>query len=165
MDIFKNIPYGVEEIITNRMIATVAISPAGALIPMLDTAAVAGIWSNMLYKIAEYHDVTLTGEECAKIITACGSSVMGYLCGSKTLNALLNFIPGVGTLGAMAGNVVFNGYYTYAIGKAFHLMLEDYDINGKTILEMARILIHLFVPVPSFGELKGIYEVMKDQIC
>lgn len=70
MDIFKNIPYGVQEIITNRMIATVAISPAGAVFPLLDTGAIVTIWGNMLYKIAEYHNVTLTKEECTKIITA-----------------------------------------------------------------------------------------------
>lgn len=164
MDIFKGIPYGIKEIITNRMIASVAISPTGALIPLLDTAAITAIWANMLYEIAKYHDVTLTTEECAKIITACGSSILGYLGGSKALNWLLNLIPGVGTLGAMAGNVIFNGYYTYAIGKAFHLMLEDYDINGKTIIEMAKILVHLFVPIPSVGELKEIFKVMKDQL-
>ena len=157
-------PYGIKEIITNRMIASVAISPTGALIPLLDTAAITAIWANMLYEIAKYHDVTLTTEECTKIITACGSSILGYLGGSKALNWLLNLIPGVGTLGAMAGNVIFNGYYTYAIGKAFHLMLEDYDINGKTIIEMAKILVRLFVPIPSVGELKEIFRVMKDQL-
>ena len=142
MDIFKGMPYGIKEIITNRMIASVAISPTGALIPLLDTAAITAIWAN----------------------TACGSSILGYLGGSKALNWLLNLIPGVGTLGAMAGNVIFNGYYTYAIGKAFHLMLEDYDINGKTIIEMAKILVRLFVPIPSVGELKEIFRVMKDQL-
>lgn len=157
-------PYGIEEIITNRMIASVAISPAGALIPLLDTAAITGIWANMLYQIAKYHDVTLTTEECTKIITACGSSILGYLGGSKVLNWLLNLIPGVGTLGAMAGNVIFNGYYTYAIGKAFHLMLEDYDINDKTIIEIAKILVRLFVPIPSLGELKEIFRIMKEQL-
>lgn len=157
-------PYGIEEIITNRMIASVAISPAGALIPLLDTAAITGIWANMLYQIAKYHDVTLTTEECTKIITACGSSILGYLGGSKALNWLLNLIPGVGTLGAMAGNVIFNGYYTYAIGKAFHLMLEDYDINDKTIIEIAKILVRLFVPIPSLGELKEIFRIMKEQL-
>ncbi len=164
MDIFKGIPYGIKEIITNRMIASVAISPTGALIPLLDTAAITAIWANMLYEIAKFHHVTLTPEECTKIITACGSSILGYLGGSKALNCLLNFIPGVGTLGAMAGNVIFNGYYTYAIGKAFHLMLEDYDINGKTIIEIAKILVRLFVPIPSLGELKEIFRVMKDQL-
>lgn len=164
MDLFKGMPYGIEEIITNRMIASVAISPAGALIPLLDTAAITGIWANMLYQIAKYHDVTLTTEECTKIITACGSSILGYLGGSKALNWLLNLIPGVGTLGAMAGNVIFNGYYTYAIGKAFHLMLEDYDINGKTVLEIAKILVRLFVPIPSVGELKEIFRIMKEQL-
>jgi uncharacterized protein (DUF697 family) len=164
MDIFKGMPYGIKEIITNRMIASVAISPTGALIPLLDTAAITAIWANMLYEIAKYHDVTLTTEECTKIITACGSSILGYLGGSKALNWLLNLIPGVGTLGAMAGNVIFNGYYTYAIGKAFHLMLEDYDINGKTIIEIAKILVRLFVPIPSVGELKEIFRVMKDQL-
>lgn len=164
MDIFKGMPYGIKEIITNRMIASVAISPTGTIIPLLDTAAITAIWANMLYEIAKYHDVTLTTEECTKIITACGSSILGYLGGSKALNWLLNLIPGVGTLGAMAGNVIFNGYYTYAIGKAFHLMLEDYDINGKTIIEMAKILVRLFVPIPSVGELKEIFRVMKDQL-
>lgn len=164
MDIFRGMPYGIKEIITNRMIASVAISPTGALIPLLDTAAITAIWANMLYEIAKYHDVTLTTEECTKIITACGSSILGYLGGSKALNWLLNLIPGVGTLGAMAGNVIFNGYYTYAIGKAFHLMLEDYDINGKTIIEIAKILVRLFVPIPSVGELKEIFRVMKDQL-
>lgn len=164
MDIFKGMPYGIKEIITNSMIASVAISPTGTLIPLLDTAAITAIWANMLYEIAKYHNVTLTSEECTKIITACGSSILGYLGGSKALNWLLNLIPGVGTLGAMAGNVIFNGYYTYAIGKAFHLMLEDYDINGKTIIEIAKILVRLFVPIPSVGELKEIFRVMKDQL-
>ena len=90
MDIFRGMPYGIEEIITNRMIASVAISPTGALIPLLDTAAITAIWANMLYEIAKYHDVTLTTEECTKIITACGSSILGYLGGSKALNWLLN---------------------------------------------------------------------------
>lgn len=164
MDIFKGMPYGIEEIITNRMIASVAISPTGALIPMLDTAAITGIWANMLYKIAKYHEVSLTTEECVKIIAACGSSILGYLSGSKLLNWLLNLIPGLGNLGAMAGNVVLNGYYTYAIGKAFHLMLEDYDINGKTVIEIAKILVRLFVPIPSLGELKEVFRIMKEQI-
>lgn len=164
MDIFKDMPYGIKEIITNRMIASVAISPAGALIPILDTGAIIAIWGNMLYEIAKYHNVTLTGAECIKIITACGSSILGYLSGSKALCWLLNLIPGLGTLGAMAGNVVLNGYYTYAIGKAFHFMLDDYDINGKTILEIARILIHLFVPIPSLSQLKEVFKIMKDNI-
>jgi uncharacterized protein (DUF697 family) len=165
MGIFDDMPYGIKEIITNRMIAAAGVSPAGALIPLLDTAAITGIWGNMLYEIAKYHDVTLTGEECTKIITATGSSILGYLGGSKALNWLLNFIPGVGTLGAMAGNVVFNGYYTFAIGTAFHQMLKDYDINGKTIYEIAKILVHLFVPIPSVGDLKEIYHIIKDHIA
>ena len=164
MKLFKNIPYSVQKIITDHMIGSVGISPAGALIPILDTGAIAIIWSDMLYEIAKYHNVTLTGAECTKIITACGSSVLGYLGGSKALCYLLNFIPGLTLWGAMAGNVLFNGYYTYAIGKAFHLMLEDYDINTRTIIEIAKILVRLFVPVPSLGELKEIFRVMKDQL-
>ena len=164
MNLFKGCPYGIEEIITNRMVASVAISPTGALIPLLDTAAITGIWANMLYEIGKYHNVTFTSEECTKIITSCGASILGYLGGSKTLCWLLNFIPGLGTLGAMAGNVVFNGYYTYAIGMDFHQMLKDYDINGKTIWEISKILINLFVPIPSLGKLKEIFTVMKNHL-
>ena len=60
MNLFKGCPYGIEEIITNRMVASVAISPTGALIPLLDTAAITGIWANMLYEIGKYqfhHDI------------------------------------------------------------------------------------------------------------
>lgn len=164
MKLFACVPYGVKETIVDSMVASVGISPLGAIIPILDTAAITGIWGNMLYKIAKYHHVSMTNSECAKIITACGSSVLGYLGGSKGLSFLLNFIPGLGTLGAMAGNIIFNGYYTYAIGKAFHEMLNDYDINSKTIKEIAGILIHLFVPVPSLSDLKEIYVLMKDNL-
>ena len=159
MDIFKGIPYGIKEIITNRMIATVCISPAGVLLPVLDTAAITAIWGNMLYEIAKYHNVTLTGPECTKIITACGSSILGYVGGSKTLCYLLNFVPGLTIWGAMAGNIIFNGYYTYAVGKAFHLMLVDYDINDKTVIEIAKILVRLFVPIPTISELKEIFKI------
>lgn len=164
MDLFKDCPDEIEEIIVNRMLASVAISPTGALIPLLDTAAITAIWADMLYEIGAFHNVTFTGEECTKIITSCGASILGYLGGSKILCWLLNLIPGLGTLGAMAGNVVFNGYYTYAIGMAFHQMLEDYDINGKTIWEISKILIHLFVPIPSLGKLKEIFAIMKNHL-
>ena len=43
-------------------------------------------------------------------------------------------------------------------------MLEDYDINDKTVIEIAKILVRLFVPMPSLGELKEIFRVMKDQL-
>ena len=164
MELFKSIPYGIEEIITNRMAASVLISPTGALIPLLDTGAIAAIWGNMIYEIAKYHNVTLTGEECTKILTACGSSIFAYLGGSKLLNWLLNFIPGLGTFGAMAGNVIFNGYYTYAVGKAFHMMQETEDINGKTAIEIAKILVRVFAPIPSLSELKEIFSLMKNQL-
>lgn len=146
------------------MVSSVSVSPAGIIFPLLDTTAIVAIWGNMLYKIAKYHKVTLTNEECAKIIAACGSSILGYLGGSKALTWMLNSIPVLGTLGAMAGNVVLNGYYTYAIGKAFHLMLEDYDINGKTVYEISRILVHIFVPIPSLGTIKEIFNIMKENI-
>ena len=31
-----------------------------------------------------------------------------------------------------------------------------YDINGKTIYEIAKILVHLFVPIPSVGDLNNL---------
>lgn len=64
----------------------------------------------------------------------------------------------------MAANVVLNGYYTYAIGKAFHLMLNDYDINGKTLLEIGKILQHVFVPIPSWSTVKEVYNIMKENL-
>ena len=79
MDIFKGMPYGIKEIITNRMIASVAISPTGAIIPLLDTAAITAIWANMLYEIAKYHDVTLTTEEWAEAQSHHQACREGYI--------------------------------------------------------------------------------------
>ncbi len=164
MDIFKDIPYGVEDIITRKIAGAVTIGPLGAFIPVVDAGAIAGIWGTMIYEIAQYHNVRLSAADCTNIITACGAAIMGYLGGSKALCFLLNFIPGLWGFGAMAGNAVFNGYYTYAVGKAFHEMVKDHNVNGKTIREIASILRQLFVPIPSLGQLKEIFNMLKDRL-
>ena len=78
----------------------------------------------MLYRIGDYYDVKLTEEECFKILLACGSSISAYLGGSKLLNWLLNLIPGIGTPGAVAGNVIFNAYFTYSAGDGLSSSVE-----------------------------------------
>ena len=117
-----------------------------------------------MFIIAKIHDVSLTESECVKSIAACGSSITAYLGGSKLLNWLLNLIPGVGTLGAMAGNVRFNGYYTYAVGMAFHRMLQTEGINNRTIYEIAKLLLKYFVPMPSIDDMKAIYHLVKGDV-
>lgn len=164
MALFNKVPEDIQTIIVGSMIVTIGASPGGALCPMLDLSVVAATWATMLYKIGEAHKVTFTKTECAKIITACGASVTGYLAGSKCINWLLNLLPGLGTLGAMAGNAVLNGYYTYAIGMAFHKMLETEDINGKTVVEIAKLLLRYFVPIPSFADLKEVYSLIRGEL-
>ncbi len=164
MELFANTPSSIKDEIKSDILIAVGASPAGALIPLLDMGVIAGLWSKMLYRIARIHCVSLTESECVKIITACGSSLTAYLGGSKMLNWLLNLIPGVGTLGAMAGNVIFNGYYTYAVGMAFHKMLETEGINGRTMYEIAKLLLKYFVPIPSLDDMKAIYHLVKGDV-
>lgn len=164
MSLFNDTPDAVREEIKADIILAVGASPAGAFVPLLDMGAIIAIWSKMLYRIGKIHGITLSDSECVKILLACGSSITAYLGGSKLLNWLLNLIPGVGTLGAMAGNVVFNGYYTYAVGMAYHQMLRTEGINGRTIAEIAKLLLKYFVPIPSLDTLKNIYHLVKGDL-
>ena len=164
MDLFKDVPWSVRDEIKTNIIIAVGVSPAGVFIPLLDMGAITALWAKMLYKIGKVHNVELDEAKCLKIIAACGTGITAYLGGSKLLNWLLNLIPGIGTLGAMAGNVVFNGYYTYAVGMAFHRMLETDGVNGRTVIEISKLLLKYFVPLPSLNQLKAIYHLVKGDV-
>ena len=164
MSLFDGVPVDVQDEIRTNVILAVGASPVGTFVPLLDMGAIAAIWAKMMYKIGQYHNVQLTEGDCAKILIGCGSSITAYLGGSKLLNWGLNLIPGIGTLGAMAGNVVFNGYYTYAVGMAYHQMLRTEGINGRTMAEIAKLMLRYFVPVPSLDTLKGIYHLVKGDL-
>lgn len=164
MDLFKDVPAAVREEIKTNIIIAVGASPAGAFVPLLDMGVITALWAKMLYKIGQVHHVDLDEAKCAKILAACGVSITAYLGGSKILNWLLNFIPGIGTLGAMAGNVVFNGYYTYAVGMAFHRMLENHGINKQTVFQISKLLLKYFVPLPGKEQLKAIYHLVKGDV-
>lgn len=161
MKLFEDTPLEIQKELKQDILLAAGVSPAGAFFPMIDMAAIAALWAKMLYRIAKIHNVKLEQSECAKIVTACGSSIFAYLGGSKVLNFLLNLIPGIGTLGAVAGNVVFNGYYTYALGMAFHKMFRTEGINGRTVYEIAKIILRYFVPIPSLSKLKDIFHLVK----
>ena len=139
MDLFEDVPLTIKKEIKQDIMIAAGVSPVGAFVPWLDTGAIASLWAKMLYRIGKINNVEMSQAECAKIITACGSGIFAYLGGTKLLNWMLNLIPGVGMLGAMAGNVIFNGYYTYALGMAFHKMFRTEGINDRTIYEIAKI--------------------------
>ena len=164
MELFKNVPSAIREELRTDIICAVGVSPAGVFVPLLDMGAILALWGKMLYRIGQIHNIGLDEAKCVKIIAACGTSITAYLGGSKFLNWLLNLIPGIGTLGAIAGNVVFNGYYTYAVGIAFHKMLENEGINGRTAIEIGKLLLRYFVPLPSLGQLKEIYQLVKGDV-
>jgi len=162
IEIFRDIPTGIIDIIRAGIITTAGAAVPGTLIPLLDVGAITGAWAVMFVNIANYHHTKLNVETCTKIITGCGAGVFGYLGGSKIFTFLLNAIPGIGTLGAMGINATLNAYFTYAMGKAFHKMLEINDINDQTLDEIAAILLKYFVPIPSLSEIKEIFGLVKE---
>ena len=155
------LPCGVVDTIEGSMLAAGIASPIGAFVPMVDMAAISGIWATMFYKIGEYHNVSFTKTECAKIVTACSSAVMAYVAGSKFLNWALNLIPCVGQLGAATGNTLLNVFYTKSLGVGFHKMLETEDINGRTIAEIGKLVVRYCVMIPSISDLKDCFNVVK----
>lgn len=164
MDLFEGMPSEVKEIIKDSVTGSVLVSPAGALVPAFDTAAIILMWGSMLYRIGVYYEVDIPKDKCIKVLTCCGTSITAYLAGTKIINWTLNLIPGIGTLGAMAGNCILNGYYTYAVGRAFNAVMREPGINRFTAIEIAKLLMRHFVPIPSLATLKEIFALLRTKL-
>lgn len=155
---FEGVPGEINSVIKQTMLITAGTGAGGVFVPLVDEAAIAASWGRMLWKIGQYHNVSLSADECAKIGTICIASVMAYKVGSKVLTwAVTIASAGLVIPVAVAGNAALNAFYTRQIGISFHKMLDTEGINGKTVKEIGRILFHYFNPIPSLRDLRDIW--------
>lgn len=162
--LFRGISTEVAEEIKAKMILAAGFSPAGVLLPALDTTAIAALWGRMLYNIAKIHNVSMSRETCVKVAASCLIGVSAYLVGSKVLTWLLNFIPGLQLWPAMAGNALFNAYYTYDVGRAFDKILSHIgyaDLMKMGAVKIAKKLSGEFLGKPGVKILREVFGVIK----
>ena len=159
---FDGVPSDVVNVIKQHMKLAAGAGAPGVFLPLVDEAAIAALWGRMFYKIGQWHQVTLTASECTKIGTACIAGVFAYKTGSRILTLIVSIVTlGLAVPAAIAGNVALNAIFTRQVGLAFHKMLDTDGINGKTAIEIGKILLHYFNPFPSFGEMKDIIKQVR----
>ena len=124
---------------------------AGLLpIPLIDTAAIAGVQVAMVRSLAEHYTVPFSRERVKAVVTAIAGGVAPVTAGRSAMKFLMNQVPIAGTLFAYTTVSVFAGAVTYAVGRVFmtHFAsggsLDDIDVERSrqmvaTHVEVARV--------------------------
>lgn len=109
----------------------------GSVCPPLDMTAMSIIWINMTIQIAKKskHKVDLVW--AGKLIWSIASGSVLYVGGSKLVNALLNAIPGAGTITAASANAIFNFIYTHRLGKMLVRQFSQSGFDKRLIMRTA----------------------------
>lgn len=116
-----------EKIVKKYMLAALGI---GAIpVPLLDLAVLSGAQLKMLHSLAKIYDVPFSKHLGKSII---GSLMGGTIPVSATLG-LLKVLSTPTLVAGMAGNAVFSGASTYAIGRVF---IQHFG-SGGTILNFS----------------------------
>src|SRR4051794_31158473 len=101
-----------EKYIQQAAVVAGAAGAPGILVPGLDTAAIASIWTKLLVDLARTSGHEVDSAFATKTMTALLSGVGLYLGGSKLLTRALMFVPAAGLGSAGAMNYALNYVYT-----------------------------------------------------
>jgi uncharacterized protein (DUF697 family) len=140
-------------IIDSARTAAAAAGP-GTFIPVLDTGVVAGVWANMLIKIAKISGHDLDFKFAIKMATVVATGVSGYVAGSKLFTYGLLLIPGVGWLTAMGINGMLNYIFTFKLGKVAKNMFEKPGFDAGDATDIAKSLILPLLSIPTFTDIQ-----------
>jgi uncharacterized protein (DUF697 family) len=113
-----------EGIINKATLAAGAIGAPGAFSFGLDVSVMTGIWGTMIVAIAEKSGREMDKTTAAKIASGVAAGVAAYIAGSKLAVNVIRFIPGPGTLAAMAANTGLNAWYTRSLG---HVLVDMFE--------------------------------------
>lgn len=162
MELFEGQNKESKDIISFGMACAAAASPSGILLPTVDTAAMVLIWGKMICSLGRVHNVEVGKEEWIKVATICGKGILAYNIGGKVITWIVNCLClGTTSVATMLINAALNAAATYSIGVAFDKMLNEEDLNGKTIQEMAKIGLSYMAP-PGTGVLYAIVLWVRD---
>ena len=148
-------------IIEEHAAGAAAIAIPGSFVPVIDVAGVAGIWTNMLVKIAKKSGQDISHQFIGKFATSVASGVSGYILGSKIFGMLLHLIPGVGTLVYIGINGFLNYMFTYRLGKMTSGLMERKDFDLSDLSNLVTQVVAPLVAIPSVSEAMEIIKSAK----
>lgn len=104
-------------------------------VPLIDTAAIAGVQVAMVRSLAEHYTVPFSRERVKAVVTAIAGGVAPVSVGYGAIGLLMHNVPIAGTLFRYTTVSVFASAVTYAVGRVFmtHFeaggSLDDIDIE------------------------------------
>ena len=147
--------YHINSIIKNTAIKCAIAAVPGSVLPGIDIAAVGGLWTYMMTKIAQEHNVTLR-EDPLKFAGTIAAGVGGYWTGSKLftwgISAVLAFFTcGAGLLLIPVSNVILNGYFTWSVGRRMDAIFAA-NSGKQAGIEIGKQVIKAVCHLPSRSE-------------
>lgn len=143
-----------ESIVKNSAKAAATAGVSGAINPFLDTAAVAGIWTNMIIKIAQASGHQMSVATATKFVTTVASGVAAYKVGSKLFSTIIWLIPGIGWLGAMGVNSTLNYLFTYKLGKVTSGLFGKPGFDYGSAVDVATYVVLPMLSIPTLREFR-----------
>lgn len=134
--------------------AAAAAGTTALINPFLDTAAIAGIWTNMIIKIAKESGRKIDMASATKFITSVGAGVGAYKVGGKILGTAIWLIPGLGWLGAMGLNSTLNYLFTFRLGKTVASMFDDPSFDFGNMADITQYVVLPMLSIPTLREFR-----------
>ena len=102
---------------------------AGLLpVPLIDSAAIAGVQFAMVRSLADHYSVPFSHERAKAVVSAIAGSVAPVSAGRTAMRFLMNHVPIAGTLFAYATVSVFASAVTFAVGRVF---IRHFEAGGS----------------------------------
>jgi hypothetical protein len=151
-------------IIKTAALAAAGVGGPGVFFPVLDTTAVAGIWTTMVLQIGEASGRGVTAATAAKVAGAAVAACSAYMLGTKVLTfaamPLVAAFPLAGVPMVTGLNVILNGLFTFRLGRACAHNFERPDFSLDELLETSVNITAMMISVPSGGELRAVKELL-----
>lgn len=134
--------------------ASAGLGIPGTFVPGIDVGGMIGLWVAMLIGIANMAGRSLDRDTAFKLISGVLAGSAAYIGGSKVLTYALNFIPGLGTIGAIGINSILNFLYTVRIGRFIAVQMEKPDFNTEDFSALIPDIAAMVFAAPSMTEIR-----------
>ncbi|WP_020537947.1 hypothetical protein [Lewinella cohaerens] len=148
------LPNHQKSIIKGSSQAAAALAVPGLFVPVVDVAGIAGIWANMLIKVARNSGHELDFQFATKMATSVATGFGAYVAGSKILSYSIMFIPGIGIFGAMGMNSALNYIFTFKLGKIASGLFERTSFDAADAADIAKMLLLPLLSIPTMGDIR-----------
>ena len=153
----------IRRIVGKAAVSTAAASPT-AFIVGTDLPVVAPILADMIFKIANAHDLKMDLKGATKFVTVvlgAASSWLGISGVVSKVIAVVGAVTGVGIPLGIGINAIANACFTCRVGAVFDALCSD-ENGCRTIQELGRLAIRKICPLPTWGEIKDCIALIRE---